>query len=509
MADDDAPPEIIGLALSGGGFRAAAFHVGVLKRLRELGLLSRLHVLSTVSGGSIAGALWAMLRSAAGMTTADGQTVSDDDLWTEVEATLLPTMTRGVRGIVVNVAFLLPAVVLALVAAGVLVLVGATWTRFLIAVVAVPVLAILCWHYFAATILEKCYEKDFYGKLRLKDIAAPPMVMLNATSLNFGHHAVFSNIPPDTSYGGLFIDLLRHTAARSAQLRGQPSISMSPDTTIARAVAASSAFPGAFAPLRFTHVFDNVVGFFRRTLWGESGATGELSLVDGGVFDNQGTYLIGHLCHHLIISDGAGALQEQRQPSTWQLWPPGKGIIFRAQDIIYNRLRDLGYSQLEERRDFSATLLRYVSPEKMREMEQQRRNAYLRSYSYVELMPPPNFAWIHGEQRLPEELLPLVAAIRTDLDRFSTIEVSALMFHGYTMIDHCLRSYQRELYPEDAPPLRFTLPPGGLFADWSNPTPEEIARAAVHLRFSSSRSGWWRRLRRWMTQRRPESRPSP
>jgi predicted acylesterase/phospholipase RssA len=498
MTGDDSPPEVIGLALSGGGFRAAAFHVGVLKRLRELGLLSRLHVLSTVSGGSIAGALWALSNTMTGQTASDGRTVTEEEVWTDVEATLLPTMTRGVRGIVVKVALIYPALILALLAGGVLLLTGVTIPRVLVAASVVLTLAYLCWHYFAAATLQKCYEKDFYGDLKLEDIAAPPLVMLNATSLNYGDHAVFSNITPDMSYAGLFNDLMRHTTAGSALLRGRPSIPMPPDTSIARAVAASSAFPGAFAPLRFTRVFKNVVGFFRTPLWGQSAMSGDLSLVDGGVFDNQGTYLIGHLCHHLIISDGAGALQEQKQPSTWQLWPPGKGIIFRAQDIIYERLRDLGYSHLEERRDFSRTLLRHVSPETMREMEQERQGPYLRSYSYVELMPPKTFAWIEGEQRLPEELLPLVAAIRTDLDRFSRIEVSALMFHGYTMIDHCLRGYQPELYPDDAPPLRFTLPPGGVFADWSNPTPEEIARAAKHLRVSSARSELYRKLWRRM-----------
>jgi hypothetical protein len=40
----------IGLALSGGGFRASFFHLGVLRRLAELGLLRRVAVLSTVSG---------------------------------------------------------------------------------------------------------------------------------------------------------------------------------------------------------------------------------------------------------------------------------------------------------------------------------------------------------------------------------------------------------------------------------------------------------------------------
>ena len=45
----------IGLALSGGGFRAAAFHLGVMRRLQALNLLDKLDLVSCVSGGSIAG----------------------------------------------------------------------------------------------------------------------------------------------------------------------------------------------------------------------------------------------------------------------------------------------------------------------------------------------------------------------------------------------------------------------------------------------------------------------
>src|SRR3954453_16576878 len=48
----------LGLALSGGGHRAAFFHVGVLAKLAELGLLRPIQVISTVSGGSIVGALY-------------------------------------------------------------------------------------------------------------------------------------------------------------------------------------------------------------------------------------------------------------------------------------------------------------------------------------------------------------------------------------------------------------------------------------------------------------------
>jgi len=56
-----APRHKLGLALAGGGFRASLFHLGVLRRLAELDVLRYVEVLSTVSGGSIIGALYALL----------------------------------------------------------------------------------------------------------------------------------------------------------------------------------------------------------------------------------------------------------------------------------------------------------------------------------------------------------------------------------------------------------------------------------------------------------------
>ena len=50
----------IGLALSGGGSRAIAFHLGCLRALHDLGILDGVTVLSTVSGGSVIGALYAL-----------------------------------------------------------------------------------------------------------------------------------------------------------------------------------------------------------------------------------------------------------------------------------------------------------------------------------------------------------------------------------------------------------------------------------------------------------------
>jgi NTE family protein len=55
---NEATERKIGLALSGGGARAIAFHLGCLRALKHLGLLDRVSVLSTVSGGSVIGAYY-------------------------------------------------------------------------------------------------------------------------------------------------------------------------------------------------------------------------------------------------------------------------------------------------------------------------------------------------------------------------------------------------------------------------------------------------------------------
>lgn len=57
MESEEVDEKKIGIALSGGGFRAAVFHLGVLKYLAVQGLLENIVHISSVSGGSIAMAL--------------------------------------------------------------------------------------------------------------------------------------------------------------------------------------------------------------------------------------------------------------------------------------------------------------------------------------------------------------------------------------------------------------------------------------------------------------------
>src|SRR5215470_5372477 len=54
------PQPCVALCLSGGGYRAMLFHVGVLWRLNELGWLARLDRVSSVSGGSITAGVLAL-----------------------------------------------------------------------------------------------------------------------------------------------------------------------------------------------------------------------------------------------------------------------------------------------------------------------------------------------------------------------------------------------------------------------------------------------------------------
>lgn len=73
----------LGLALAGGGFRASLFHLGVLRRMAELDLLRFVEVLSTVSGGSIIGALYILLlkkefKKTATLTRADYMKIIED-----------------------------------------------------------------------------------------------------------------------------------------------------------------------------------------------------------------------------------------------------------------------------------------------------------------------------------------------------------------------------------------------------------------------------------------------
>lgn len=66
----------IGIALSGGGYRAAAYHIGTLRALHRLGVLDKVDVISSVSGGSIIAAYYALNKDNYEDFSSDGKYIS-------------------------------------------------------------------------------------------------------------------------------------------------------------------------------------------------------------------------------------------------------------------------------------------------------------------------------------------------------------------------------------------------------------------------------------------------
>jgi len=81
-----------GLALSGGGYRASLFHLGVARRLHELGVLQQVSRLSSVSGGSILAGFLAHRMLERGATQ-----LAFDDWEAEVSAPFRQMVRKDIR----------------------------------------------------------------------------------------------------------------------------------------------------------------------------------------------------------------------------------------------------------------------------------------------------------------------------------------------------------------------------------------------------------------------------
>ena len=241
----------IAVALSGGGSRAIAFHLGCLRTLHAQGILQRARVLSTVSGGSVIGAMYACHEGA----------------FTDFEDHVRAVLRRG---------FVTPSSRAAFTtregpkAAAALVMLLATWAWL------IPfrcIVAVLSWivgsvgvaperwmpRRFASrtTILRHALDTMvFRGKL-LGDLPIDrPRLIAIATELRTGSAFYFGR-----QHAGSW----RFGIVDPAQ------------TSVAHAVAASAAYP------LFLPALDDYIVFRRRD---GSLRTERVTLSDGGVYDN-------------------------------------------------------------------------------------------------------------------------------------------------------------------------------------------------------------------------------
>jgi NTE family protein len=247
-----APSEGIGLCLSGGGYRAMLFHVGALWRLNELGYLSRLSRVSSVSGGSITAAVLGLRWGRLGFG-GDGRAASFE---AEIVAPLRAFADRTID---------VPAI------AGGIAIPGQTISGR----------------------IASFYRGLLFGGATLQDLPDPPRFVINATSLQTG--ALFRFSKPY---------LWDHRVGEVEN----------PTTPLATAVAASSAFPPFLSPATLTFApgaFQPSPG----ADLGFPPYTTKLRLSDGGVYDNLGLETAWQACRTILVSDGGGHLKDAPRPA--------------------------------------------------------------------------------------------------------------------------------------------------------------------------------------------------
>lgn len=184
-----------------------------------------------------------------------------------------------------------------------------------------------------------------------------------------------------------------------------------PEASVGRAVAASAAVPVAFPPLRMK---TGDRGFPRKT-------PKRLVLVDGGVYDNIGLEWIQGWdasrrppqaveTNFAIVINASGPLRPARR-----LWGA----------LAWDRSRKVQYAQTQ------ATRVRWLVDEFT---GGRRRGVYLGITG-----DPRAFKLLSGQPiapelysgALPSALVPVLADLRTDLNRFRRTEAELLAYHGY------------------------------------------------------------------------------
>jgi NTE family protein len=268
----------IGLALSGGGYRAAAFHLGTLQKLHEMKLLDEVDVLSTISGGSITGAAYCLHK---------GEYSFFHDYMKE------RIQTKNVISLVLLSWSFIRLVLFVLVMLALAVYTLYTPYPWLVFIVLALMFFLLLKFQFdifpASKEVEKAYNKFLYQSKTLKDLNPSPVLAIGSSNLQTGRPFTFSG----------------HKMSDSSYTHYKPPIYFNHEEfPIARAVMASSCVPFAFMPISIDKKYYKDANDYDRI---------NPKLVDGGVYDNQGIqkitqHLSSYECDIIITSDAGGPL---------------------------------------------------------------------------------------------------------------------------------------------------------------------------------------------------------
>jgi NTE family protein len=472
-ADSSASAAKIGLALSGGGFRAALFHVGVLARLAELGILRRVEVVSSVSGGSIIGALYYIHVKNLLERKPDAE-ITDAD-YVELVETIHRDFRLAVQKNLRARAFLNPAKNAWMA--------KATYSRS-------DRIGDLYDKFFYKPAWGRERPKRWFGlvdtQIALNELkiqprgdkkgfrpdedngrrdAKVPILLINATTLNTGHNWRFEAVrmgeplPDDETAREVYANVDKNMRLEPGYFEPDTSsskphraiTSAQRDFPLAVAVAASACVPALFHPLSISGLYDGI----------------RVQLVDGGVQDNQGLQgLFDTDCTHLIVSDASGQMADLRLPATRI---PGVGG--RANSILGDRVRDEQLAHASERPEPIA--LMHLRKGLVGEVELPLAD----DGKPVEDAPKEKLAVkpLAGDFGISMDAQRLLSRVRTDLDSFSDTESFALMLDGYRMTDFVLnRDTRFAKFLAKSPPVSSPIP-----ERWDFRAVEEQTGAAI------------------------------
>jgi len=265
----------LGLSLSGGGYRATAFHLGTLNKLQEMNILQQTDVISTISGGSITGAYYCLKK--------DDYTHFKDSLYEAVQK------KNVVTKVLLSFTFLklLLFILFFLIPAFYSLFTPYAWLFPVLLTAFIFLLLKFQFHIFPVSKrIESIYDNFFYTQSKLGDLPEHPSLVIGSTNLQTSRPFTFSkNWMQDSTY----------------QYMENPVKFTAACFPIARAVMASSCVPFAFTPVKIDKQY---------FLNAEDAKRIHPLLVDGGVYDNQGIHKImqhgSYECSHIITSDAGG-----------------------------------------------------------------------------------------------------------------------------------------------------------------------------------------------------------
>lgn len=379
----------IALALSGGGFRATVFHLGVLARLAEGDQLENVTFLSTVSGGSLCIGLVHGLNGYQWPTSA------------QFSEKVLPEARRLLTSYDMQRALIYRAL-------------GSFWTL----------------NETRADDISALMQKNWGIDINLRDLPKEPRWMINATCYESGKNWRFERFRMGDYLFGYTYDT---------------------DFPLRDAMAASAGFPGGIGPLVIDTTRYSWFKYNTGTEYDLTRENPEVQVTkkthpvqpmfpqvhlwDGGVYDNHGleglhSFEKGWLenIEFLIVSDAAG----RSKPEKYARGP--KALLRMATGIMMDQIRSLR----------SRAILERLTVHKDKGVFLQTGNtcSYVLKRAGLEDEIPSLCPGCLGEEDAT-----LAAEMPTTIRKLTPEEYERLFRHGFEVADYTLFAYHGKEFP--------------------------------------------------------------